>query len=130
MNDRATLSRALALVCLVLLPCRARAEEKAKPLEEKVSRTQHVQDLDGQKIAYTATAGTLILRSEEGVPRASIFSVAYTRDGVKDPAARPVTFALNGGPGGAAVWVHFGAFGPKRVDLDSKGFPLPPPVRL
>jgi carboxypeptidase C (cathepsin A) len=131
MKDRAALARGLALACLVLLPCRAMAEEKGgKPLEEKVSRTQHVLDLNGQRIAYTATAGTLILRGEDGAPRASVFSVAYTRDGVQDPAGRPVTFAFNGGPGGAAVWVHFGAFGPKRVDLDAKGFPLPPPVRL
>ncbi len=131
MKDRAALASGLALACLVLLPCRAMAEEKgSKPLEEQVSRTQHVLDLNAQRIAYTATAGTLILRGEDGAPRASVFSVAYTRDGVQDPAGRPVTFAFNGGPGGAAVWVHFGAFGPKRVDLDAKGFPLPPPVRL
>jgi carboxypeptidase C (cathepsin A) len=131
MPKKSDLARALALAWLVLLPCRTMAEEKGtKPLEEKISRTQHVLDLGGQKIAYTAAAGTLILRGEDGAPRASVFSVAYTRDGVKDPAGRPVTFAFNGGPGGAAVWVHFGAFGPKRVSLDAKGFPLPPPVRL
>ncbi len=133
MPKRRGLMRCLIFICLVLLPFWASAEEKEKPkprLEEKVSRTQHVLTLDGQKIAYTAAAGTLILRGEDGAPRAAVFSVAYTRDGVKDPAERPVTFAFNGGPGGAAVWVHFGAFGPKRVDLDAKGFPLPPPIRL
>ena len=41
---------------------------------------------------------------------------------MKDPAARPVTFAFNGGPGGAAVWVHFGAFGPRRVEMRSARF--------
>jgi carboxypeptidase C (cathepsin A) len=122
---------AIAGLVLILLPWRAAAEDKvAKQVEEKVFRTQHTVDLGGQKVAYTAVAGTLVLRNEEGAPRASVFSVAYLRDGVKDPAARPVMFAFNGGPGGAAVWVHFGAFGPKRVDLDAKGFPLPPPVRL
>lgn len=99
-------------------------------VEEKISRTQHAITLDGQRISYTATAGTLVLRSEDGKPRASVFHIAYTKDGVKDPAERPVTFAYNGGPGGAAVWVHLGAFGPKRVDLDPEGFPLPPPARL
>jgi carboxypeptidase C (cathepsin A) len=129
------------LVVLVLAPLaspsRAQAKEEAakpaepkKPVEEKISRTQHAITVDGQRIAYTATAGTLILRTEEGTPRASVFHVAYMRDGVKDPAERPVTFAFNGGPGGASVWVHFGAFGPKRVDLDAQGFPLPPPGRL
>jgi carboxypeptidase C (cathepsin A) len=129
---------AVLAVLFVLVPApRAQAKEEApkpaepKPaLEEKISRTQHAITVDGQHIAYTATAGTLVLRTEEGTPRASVFHVAYTRDGVKDPAERPVTFAFNGGPGGASVWVHFGAFGPKRVDLDAQGFPLPPPGRL
>jgi carboxypeptidase C (cathepsin A) len=56
--------------------------------------------------------------------------VAYTKDGVKDPAERPVTYSFNGGPGAAAVWVHFGAFGPKRVERDAEGMALPPPGRL
>ncbi|HKV11411.1 MAG TPA: peptidase S10 [Thermoanaerobaculia bacterium] len=99
-------------------------------VEEKLSRTQHVVTLDGERISYTATAGTLVLRAEDGKPRASVFHIAYTKDGVKNPAERPVTFAFNGGPGGAAIWVHLGAFGPKRVDLDPEGFPLPPPGRL
>jgi carboxypeptidase C (cathepsin A) len=106
------------------------AAAKKTELQEKTARTQHVLTLDGQRIPYTATAGTLILRADDGAPRASVFHIAYTRDGVKDPAGRPVTFAFNGGPGGAAIWVHFGAFGPKRVDLDSEGWPLPPPARL
>jgi carboxypeptidase C (cathepsin A) len=133
MLKRKGLTYCLVLTGLVLLPSGLRAEEKEKPkppLEEKISRTQHVLTLEGRQIAYTAAAGTLILRGEDGAPRASVFSVAYTRDGVKEPAGRPVTFAFNGGPGGAAVWVHFGAFGPRRVDLDAKGFPLPPPARL
>ncbi|HEY0510375.1 MAG TPA: peptidase S10 [Thermoanaerobaculia bacterium] len=127
----------LVVAVLMLAPARLPAEAKAEakeaakpPLEEKVSRTQHAMTLNGQRIAYTATAGTLIVRGEDGAPRASVFSVSYTRDGVKDPAERPVTFAFNGGPGGSAAWVHFGGFGPKRVELDAKGFPLPPPGRL
>ena len=98
--------------------------------EEKISRTRHVITLDGQQIPYTATAGTLVLRGEDGKPRASVFHIAYTRDGVKDPAGRPVTFAFNGGPGAATVKLHLAAFGPRRVELDPEGFPLPPPSRL
>jgi carboxypeptidase C (cathepsin A) len=99
-------------------------------LQDKVSRTQHSITLDGQKIAYTATAGTLVLADEEGKPKASFFYIAYTKDGVKDPGERPVTFSYNGGPGSAALWVNIGAFGPKRVELDPEGIPLPPPARL
>jgi carboxypeptidase C (cathepsin A) len=45
---------------------------------------------------------------------ASMFYVAYFEKGAK-PDARPVTFLFNGGPGSSTVWLHMGAFGPKRV---------------
>lgn len=111
-----------------------KGEEKPqdkKPVpEEKSSRTQHSITLDGQKIPYTATAGTILLKDEDGTVKASVFSIAYTRDGVKDPGTRPVTFSFNGGPGSASVWVHMGAFGPKRVERDAEGMSLKPPGRL
>jgi carboxypeptidase C (cathepsin A) len=45
---------------------------------------------------------------------ASMFYVAYFKKGV--PAQdRPITFLFNGGPGSATVWLHMGAFGPRRV---------------
>ncbi|HEX3525748.1 MAG TPA: peptidase S10 [Thermoanaerobaculia bacterium] len=106
------------------------ADKEAKPVQDKVSRTQHSITLGGQKIAYTATAGTLVLADEDGKPRASFFYIAYTRDGVKDPRERPVTFSYNGGPGSAALWVNIGAFGPRRVEMSAEGMPLPPPARL
>ena len=103
-------------------------DKDKKPLEDKLSKTQHTLMLDGQKIAYTATAGTMVLRDEDGTAKATMFSVSYVRDGVKDPASRPVTFCFNGGPGAASVWVHMGAFGPKRVERDEQGLGLPPPA--
>ena len=99
-------------------------------LEEQSSVTSHELMLDGETIAYTATAGTLPLRDADGKQLASVFYIAYTRDGVDDPSKRPVTFSFNGGPGAAALWVNLGAFGPKKVDADPEGFPLPPPGRL
>ncbi|MBN9544420.1 MAG: peptidase S10 [Alphaproteobacteria bacterium] len=45
---------------------------------------------------------------------ASIFYVAYFKKGA--PAKdRPITFLFNGGPGSSTVWLHMGAFGPRRV---------------
>ena len=41
-------------------------------------------------------------------------------EGVEEPADRPVTFLWNGGPGSCAVWLHMGAFGPKRVVVPSE----------
>lgn len=116
-------------------PKPAAAEEKDKEKrpapEEKSSRTQHSITLDGEKIPYTATAGTILLKEEDGTAKATIFYIAYTRDGVKDPATRPVTFSFNGGPGAASLWVHMGAFGPKRVERDEEGLTgAPPPGRL
>ncbi len=44
-------------------------------------------------------------------PKAEVFLTAYTLDGA-DPLTRPVTFAFNGGPGSASVWLHLGLLGP------------------
>ena len=96
--------------------------------KETSAVTKHVLTLDGQRIAYTATAGTLILRDDKGKAKASMFYVAYVKDGAD--AKRPVTFSFNGGPGSAAVWVQMGAFGPKKVRSDDEGFALPPPGEL
>jgi carboxypeptidase C (cathepsin A) len=118
-------------------PNALRLEEKEKerkpslPVpEEKISQTRHTLTLEGQKISYSATAGTLLFRDDDGMPRASFFYVAYVREGVRDLRDRPVTFAFNGGPGSASLWVHMGAFGPKAVARNSEGMALPPPARL
>ncbi|HEX5760056.1 MAG TPA: peptidase S10 [Thermoanaerobaculia bacterium] len=108
------------------------AGEKPPPKpapEERTSKTRHTARIGGQEVRYTATAGTLVLKAEDGTPQASIFHISYTRDG-EDPARRPVTFTFNGGPGSSSVWLHLGAFGPKRVQMDAEGRALPPPYRL
>jgi carboxypeptidase C (cathepsin A) len=104
--------------------------EAAKPLEDKLVVTHHRARIGGQEVAYTATAGTVVLREEDGKPKATQFFIAYTKDGVKDPARRPLAFTYNGGPGSSSVWLHLGAFGPRRVLMDDEGMPLPPPYRL
>ncbi len=133
-------ARSLTLILILglfagLAPVRAQEKEKEptkdmKTPEEKVSTTRHTITLDGQKIAYTANAGNMVLKDEDGNAKASIFYVAYTKDGVKDPGERPVTFSFNGGPGAASLWVHLGAFGPRRVERTEEGMGLPPPGRL
>jgi carboxypeptidase C (cathepsin A) len=40
--------------------------------------------------------------------------VAYFKGAAEDPG-RPITFLFNGGPGVSTVFLHMGAFGPKRV---------------
>lgn len=114
----------------------AAAEEtpapQAKPVEvqDRIVTTKHKAAIGGAQIAYTATTGTLVLRDEEGKAKASMFFVAYTRDGVQDLAKRPITFTYNGGPGSSSVWLHMGAFGPRRVAMEDEGTAPPPPYRL
>src|SRR5436305_9973072 len=108
------------------------AKHEAPPpkLEDKLVTTQHKAVIGGREIRYTATTGTLILRDEEGKARASIFFTYYARDGFANRSKRPITYTYTGGPGSSSVWLHLGAFGPKRVKTDDEGMALPPPYEL
>ena len=84
--------------------------------------------IGGVAIPYDAYAGTIVVHPKgyDDVvqnrdpndktlqPQASMFYVAYFKSDVKG-APRPVTFLYNGGPGSSTVWLHMGAFGPRRV---------------
>ncbi len=108
----------------------APALEAGKPAhDEQLVQTPHAVRIDGAEVKYTATAGTLLLKDTAGKPKANVFFVAYTVD-APDPAARPITFAYNGGPGAASIWLHMGALGPKRVQMADEGFQPGPPFRL
>jgi carboxypeptidase C (cathepsin A) len=106
------------------------APVKAVALKEHLSQTEHAIRVNGADLRYTATAGNLLLKEEDGKVKASVFFIAYTKLGVGDPAKRPITFTFNGGPGSSSVWLHLGAFGPRRVLMTDKGEPTPPPYRL
>src|SRR5688500_3222155 len=106
------------------------AEAPAAPPREQSSVTRHTVTVGGRAIDYTATAGTLLLKEEEGKPRASIFYIAYTRDDQSDAARRPVTFSFNGGPGPSSVWLHLGVLGPRRVVMGDAGGLIPPPYHV
>lgn len=128
-------------------------EEEAPP-----SITAHTITVGGRTVKYHATAGYILLKEEEGKPlvkadgapppaeakddkdaaktkdglkpKARIFYVAYTLDDVTDPATRPLTFAFNGGPGSASIWLHMAAMAPRRANLSPEGEALPPPYQL
>jgi carboxypeptidase C (cathepsin A) len=102
-----------------------KATSEPAPKEES-SVTEHTIRLDGQTIPYKATAATILLKNDKGEPIASIFSIAYTRTDAKDLDRRPLAFLYNGGPGSSSVWLHMGAFGPRRV-LTANAAPTPPP---
>jgi carboxypeptidase C (cathepsin A) len=92
--------------------------------------THHTLSLGGRRIAYTARAGTILLKDANDDPTASMFYVAYTADR-RDARTRPVTFLWNGGPGSSTIWLHMGSFGPVRVDMPSNAAqPRPNPPLL
>jgi carboxypeptidase C (cathepsin A) len=112
------------------------AEKAPDPTDDLVT-TSHTLTVKRRKLTYTATTGRLVLREEvltdgkfDGhLPKAEVFLTAYTLDDA-DPTQRPVTFAFNGGPGSASVWLHLGLFGPRRVVAGDAGDLAPPPYNL
>lgn len=98
---------------------------------DKLSVTDHQITVHGEVLKYKATAGTLAIKDESGKPKADMFFVAYEKQpAAEDPSTRPITFVFNGGPGAAAVWLHLGVAGPKRIALDDLGTPPSPPYHL
>jgi carboxypeptidase C (cathepsin A) len=91
--------------------------------------THHSITLNGKALNYTATTGRLPIKRGDGKIEAEMFFVAYTLDG-QDAGKRPLTFAFNGGPGSATIWLHMGALGPKRVEMRPDGTMPPAPYRL
>ena len=102
------------------------------PIIPKDSTTQGSVSVAGHTINYQAVAGTILVaatndadaalgttarppkETPDAPPTARMFYVAYFKKDV--PAdSRPVTFIYNGGPGSSTMWLHMGAFGPRRI---------------
>jgi len=96
------------------------------PVEESEVETSHSVTAHGRTLRYKATAGTLTIRNDAGMPTASLFYTAYTLDG-QPVGSRPVTFLYNGGPGSPTVWLHMGSFGPVRIQTDDPEVVRPAP---
>ncbi len=107
--------------------------ESPRYLKDEHQITSGTVLIAGRPIGYQAEAGILVVhvkdpldddppppRDEKGgppppqPPEAGMSYVAYFR-GDKEDSRRPITFLYNGGPGSSTVWLHMGAFGPKRV---------------
>jgi carboxypeptidase C (cathepsin A) len=98
-------------------------------IDETPVITHHSIQVGGKTLSYTATVAQMPLKDSADETEAHIFYVAYTLDGV-DPAKRPLTFAFNGGPGSASIWVHMGAMGPRSPKLLHDGNMPPPPYQM
>ncbi|MGP8270459.1 MAG: S10 family peptidase [Terracidiphilus sp.] len=80
----------------------------------------HVQQsivLNGKTLHYTVTVGALPVRDKDGKTAGEVVLTAYTMEGEN----RPVTFAMNGGPGASSVYLNFGAIGPKHLQAGNEG---------
>lgn len=125
----------LFLLCLNFACVFAEAQEKPrdeqppvkKDLKEESSETSHSVVINGVEIKYKAVAGTMLLKDDKDNNKASIFYIAYTKEG--GDAKRPITYCFNGGPGSSSVWLHLGVFGPRRVQIAKEG-EVPPPYQL
>jgi carboxypeptidase C (cathepsin A) len=104
------------------------ASTKPEGLKPEQQASKGSVTISGTKIPYDSFAGTVVVHPKgwDDVPQnadkddkslepeASMFYVAYFKSGDQS-AERPITFFYNGGPGSSTVWLHMGAFGPKRV---------------
>jgi carboxypeptidase C (cathepsin A) len=101
----------------------------------------------GGHLAYQAEAGVQVIylkdpKDDDPAPRhddkgesppipqhAGMSYVAYFKGDHEDPR-RPITFLFNGGPGSSTVWLHMGAFGPKRVMTANDSHSAAAPYRI
>jgi carboxypeptidase C (cathepsin A) len=107
--------------------------ESPRYLRDESKITQGSVTIAGRALAYQAEAGILVVHVKDPLdddapparddksgppppqpPEAGMSYVAYFHGDKEDPH-RPITFLYNGGPGSSTVWLHMGAFGPKRV---------------
>jgi len=107
--------------------------ESPRYLHDEQSVAQGSVTIAGKALRYQSEAGILVvhvkdpmdddpppLREDKSAPpppqppEAGMSYVAYFHGDREDPH-RPITFLYNGGPGSSTVWLHMGAFGPKRV---------------
>ena len=81
--------------------------------------TRHELSLGDRLLAFAATAGAITLKGARDREEADIAFIAYELDGA-DPASRPVTFVVNGGPGASSAYLQIGALGPWFLPMEGK----------
>ena len=92
------------------------ADKNALPPLPPEAHAQQSMELDGKTLKYTVTVGALPVRDKDGKVAGEVVVTSYTMEGEN----RPVTFALNGGPGASCVYLNFGAIGPKHLQVGQR----------
>ena len=135
---------ACILCCLCLTAASSLAQDEHKPAAEgkpaekpapeknelpPLPPPAHIEQqitLDGKPLKYTVTVGTIPVRDKDGKEAGQVVTTAYTVEGNN----RPVTFALNGGPGAASVFLNLGAIGPRHMQFGNEGDSPSEPLTL
>lgn len=130
MENNVRTEKTFLLTCLVLVSLftgsNALAETGQTATPEPAEATEpvaksfiseHEAQIDGKRLGYTATAGTLIMRDDAGKAIAEFGYTAYVKKG-SNAATRPIMFAWNGGPGSASMWLHMGVLGPQLTVVE------------
>jgi carboxypeptidase C (cathepsin A) len=114
-------------ILLIVFGAIAAADEKPEPQLPDRVETHHAIQLGDRQLDYDAIAEILPVSDAKGAKTASIYTIS---DIVTGAGERPVTFAFNGGPGAASVFLHLGALGPRVLDTPDSGAVPGPPYRL
>ena len=95
---------------------RANRPTTALRLPGEITTIQYL-EIPDRRFQFKATAGAIPLYdASDGSLQAEVAFIAYVKsDGGPN---RPVTFAVNGGPGSSSAYLHLGALGPWRLSLD------------
>lgn len=146
-NQKYLLVPALALGLLVALPAQGRRgqqqptgpvgdffrynpQDKGMGAEIQTGppvETHHQMTLNGKTLSYTARVGMMpIKNATTGVVEGYMAYTYYSLDGVQNKTSRPITYLFNGGPGSGTIWLHMGAWGPRKIALDPNGLSKPP----
>ncbi|MBS1918581.1 MAG: carboxypeptidase [Bacteroidetes bacterium] len=140
---KSTLLFSVFCLCIITISAQQRRQQPVQPAEapktdkptaapnkmvntDSSVTTKNEITIKGQKVPYTATAGTMPVWDDEGKAIASVFYTYYERSDVKDRTSRPLVISFNGGPGTPSVWMEIGYTGPRILNVDDEGYPVQP----
>jgi carboxypeptidase C (cathepsin A) len=101
-------------------------EKTALPPLPPAAHTEQTIQLNGKPLKYTVTVGAMPVRDKDGKVAGQVVVTAYTVPGEN----RPVTFAMNGGPGASTVYLNLGAIGPKHMSAGNEGDSPSDPIAM
>lgn len=113
------------LIFLLFCSLTSLISEEAPVTKEIIVENSYDQEMFDEKISYKVVFGNLVLKSDDGKEKASVYYTAYFKKG-EDSKKRPLTFCFNGGPGAGSVWLNIGGIGPKCLPASDLEYQNPP----